>query len=57
MGKEMNINFEDEFEGVEILELNESKALSETAASSGISSCNNCSYCLSTSCCSDGTII
>ena len=56
MEKEMNINFEDEFEGVEILELNESKAVSETAASSGISSCNSCSCCLSTSCCSVGSI-
>lgn len=45
-----------DFEGVEILELNESKALSETAASSGISSCNSCSCCLSTSCCSVGSI-
>lgn len=44
--------FKNDFEGVEILEVNESKALSETAASSGISSCNSCSCCASTSCCS-----
>ena len=34
---------DDVFEGIEIVELDETTTLSETAASSGISSCNSCS--------------
>lgn len=47
-------NIDNLFENIEIIEIDEGMTLSETAASSIISSCNSCSCCTSTSCCSIG---
>ncbi|MFT8401655.1 MAG: thiazolylpeptide-type bacteriocin [Lentilactobacillus diolivorans] len=40
------------FDNVELIEIDEAITLSESAASSGISSCDSCPCCASTSCCS-----
>lgn len=49
---EEKMSLVDDFDGVEVLEMTEARALPETAATSGTSSCNSCSCCGSSSCCS-----